>query len=151
MTEIGERGLNLSGGQKARISLARAVYANRDAILMDDPVSALDKGVMKQIFKNLFVNELKDKTRLLVTHSVEDLEIYDRIILMKDGEYVGMGTYKEIQNHPYLIKIIQLKEENNKKQETATQSSVVEKEKSIKIFNKQTELDDGIENDDSPR
>jgi len=106
MTELGEQGRNLSGGQKARISLARAVYANRDVILMDDPVSALDKGVMRKIFKELFVNELKDKTRVLVTHSVEDLEMYDRIILMKEGQYVGIGNYKEIKDHPYLTKII---------------------------------------------
>lgn len=50
MTEIGEKGINLSGGQKARISLARAVYAERDIILMDDPISALDANVKKLIF-----------------------------------------------------------------------------------------------------
>lgn len=50
-TEIGERGINLSGGQKARVGLARAVYANKDIILMDDPVSALDAQVKKSIFK----------------------------------------------------------------------------------------------------
>ena len=51
MTEIGEKGINLSGGQKARISLARAVYANNDIVLMDDPISALDANVRKKIFK----------------------------------------------------------------------------------------------------
>jgi ABC-type bacteriocin/lantibiotic exporter with double-glycine peptidase domain len=47
LTEIGERGINLSGGQKARISLARAVYAQKDIVLMDDPISALDAHVRK--------------------------------------------------------------------------------------------------------
>jgi ABC-type bacteriocin/lantibiotic exporter with double-glycine peptidase domain len=54
MTEIGEKGINLSGGQKARVSLACAVYADSDIILMDDPISALDANVRKQIFKQVF-------------------------------------------------------------------------------------------------
>lgn len=51
LTEIGEKGINLSGGQKARICLARAVYANTDILLMDDPISALDANVRKSVFK----------------------------------------------------------------------------------------------------
>ena len=50
-TEIGEKGINLSGGQKARISLARAVYSDSDILLMDDPISALDANVKKKVFK----------------------------------------------------------------------------------------------------
>lgn len=50
MTEIGEKGINLSGGQKARICLARAVYASADIILLDDPISALDANVRKAVF-----------------------------------------------------------------------------------------------------
>ena len=51
LTEIGEMGINLSGGQKARVSLARAVYANSDIVLMDDPISALDSNVKKLVFE----------------------------------------------------------------------------------------------------
>ena len=51
LTEIGEMGINLSGGQKARVSLARAVYADRDILLMDDPISALDANVKKNVFQ----------------------------------------------------------------------------------------------------
>ena len=50
-TEIGEMGINLSGGQKARVSLARAVYADRDIMLMDTPLAALDANVKKKIFE----------------------------------------------------------------------------------------------------
>lgn len=54
LIEIGEKGINLSGGQKARISLARAVYADCDIVLMDDPVSALDSGVKQEVFEHVF-------------------------------------------------------------------------------------------------
>ena len=53
-TEIGERGVTLSGGQKARLSLARAVYQDNDIFLMDDPISALDADVRKKVFKKVF-------------------------------------------------------------------------------------------------
>ena len=62
LTEIGEKGINLSGGQKARVSLARAVYAERDIVLMDDPISALDANVKKKIYKEVFMGLLKFKT-----------------------------------------------------------------------------------------
>ena len=83
ITEIGEKGINLSGGQKARVSLARAVYTDSDIYLMDDPISALDANVRKQIFKEVFVGLLKDKTRILATHAVDFLHLADRIIVMK--------------------------------------------------------------------
>ena len=54
LTEIGEMGINLSGGQKARVCLARAVYAETDIILLDDPISALDANVKKDVFKQVF-------------------------------------------------------------------------------------------------
>ena len=85
MTEIGEKGINLSGGQKARVSLARAVYTNNDIMLLDDPISALDANVKKLIFKEVFQGMLKDKTRVLATHAVDFLHLSDRIIVMKGG------------------------------------------------------------------
>ena len=53
-TEIGERGVTLSGGQKARLSLARAVYQEKDIVIMDDPISALDADVRKRVFESVF-------------------------------------------------------------------------------------------------
>lgn len=108
LTEIGEKGINLSGGQKARVGLARAVYANKDLILMDDPISALDANVKKNIFQNVFLDELKDKTRILVTHAVDFLHLVDSIILLKDGEVLLQGSYEEIKNEPYLLKLMEI-------------------------------------------
>ena len=70
LTVVGERGMSLSGGQKARLGLARAVYADKDIYLMDDPISALDAHVRKQIINNVYFGVLKDRTRILVTHAI---------------------------------------------------------------------------------
>ena len=77
MTEIGEKGINLSGGQKARIGLARAVYSDRDLIIMDDPISALYANVKKKIFKSVFMKKFAKKTRILVTHAIDFLHLVD--------------------------------------------------------------------------
>ena len=67
---IGERGVNISGGQKARISLARAVYSNADIYLLDDPLSAVDPEVANAIFNDCICGALKDKLVILVTHQL---------------------------------------------------------------------------------
>ncbi|VEN46621.1 unnamed protein product, partial [Callosobruchus maculatus] len=97
-TEIGEKGINLSGGQKQRISLARAVYSNADIYLLDDPLSAVDSHVGKHIFENVIGPKglLKDKTRILVTHSITYLPQTDKVIVLKDGVVSESGTYLEL-------------------------------------------------------
>ena len=107
-TEIGEKGINLSGGQKARISLARAVYSNKDIVLMDDPISALDANVKKRIFKEVFQGMLKDKTRVLVTHAIDFLHLSDRICVIKDGTIQAIGSYSELQGNPHLQEVISI-------------------------------------------
>ena len=67
-TIIGERGVNISGGQKARISLARAIYSDADIVLLDDPLSAVDPQVASDIFDHCIRGVLKDKIVILVTH-----------------------------------------------------------------------------------
>jgi ABC-type bacteriocin/lantibiotic exporter with double-glycine peptidase domain len=76
------------------VSLARAVYADKEIILMDDPISALDANVKKKIFTNVFTGELRGKTRILVTHAVDFLHLVDKIILLKDGEIILTGSYE---------------------------------------------------------
>ena len=98
MTEIGEKGINLSGGQKHRVSLARAVYSNRDIYLLDDPLSAVDSHVGKHIFEEVIGPKglLKNKTRLLVTNSVTFLNQMDFILVLKDGQISESGSYKDL-------------------------------------------------------
>jgi ABC-type bacteriocin/lantibiotic exporter with double-glycine peptidase domain len=97
LTEIGEMGINLSGGQKARVSLARAVYADTDILLMDDPISALDADVRKKVFKQVFQGICKNKTRVLVTHAVDFLKLADKIAIMNKGEITAFGSYDDLQ------------------------------------------------------
>jgi ABC-type bacteriocin/lantibiotic exporter with double-glycine peptidase domain len=70
---------------------------------MDDPISALDANVKKNIFENVFVGDLKNKTRILVTHAVDFLHLVDKIILLKEGEIILEGSFEEVKNDPYMI------------------------------------------------
>ena len=101
LTEIGEKGVNLSGGQKVRVSLARTIYNEPDIYLFDDPISALDANVGKKIMKNCIVKYLKGKTRIVVTHALSYLKYMDRIVYMKQGRIDWTGTYQEVQNQPF--------------------------------------------------
>lgn len=70
-SEIGEKGINLSGGQKHRVALARAVYAAADVLLLDDPLSAVDAHVGRALFEGCICGTLAGTTRLLVTHQLQ--------------------------------------------------------------------------------
>uniref|UniRef100_A0AC11APP0 Uncharacterized protein n=1 Tax=Ovis aries TaxID=9940 RepID=A0AC11APP0_SHEEP len=97
-TEIGEKGVNISGGQKHRVCLARAVYSGADIYLLDDPLSAVDVHVAKQLFENVIGSSgmLRNKTRILVTHNLTLLPQMDLIVVMESGRVAQMGTYQEI-------------------------------------------------------
>ncbi|KAF4316510.1 hypothetical protein BBO99_00008666 [Phytophthora kernoviae] len=74
VTEIGEKGVNLSGGQKARVSLARACYSNADVFIFDSPLAAVDSVVQSEIFSKCICELLEDKTVVLVTHSPDVIQ-----------------------------------------------------------------------------
>ncbi|PPQ67201.1 hypothetical protein CVT24_011272 [Panaeolus cyanescens] len=96
-TEIGEKGITLSGGQKARVSLARAAYHDSDIVLLDDPLSAVDAYVGKHILENcLLSGPMAQRTRVLVTHALHVLDKVDYIYVMDHGSIIERGTYKEL-------------------------------------------------------
>ncbi|XP_018302134.1 probable multidrug resistance-associated protein lethal(2)03659 [Mycetomoellerius zeteki] len=95
-TIVGERGISLSGGQRARINLARAVYTDADIYLMDDPLSAVDAHVGKHMFEECIDKYLRGKARILVTHQLQYLRNVGRIIVLKDGAIQAEGTYDEL-------------------------------------------------------
>ncbi|XP_076758535.1 ATP-binding cassette subfamily C member 4 isoform X2 [Xylocopa sonorina] len=97
-TLVGDRGASLSGGQRARINLARAVYRDADIYLLDDPLSAVDTHVGKQLFNECIKHYLRNKTTILITHQVQHLKHCDYIILLNNGTIECDGTFMELQN-----------------------------------------------------
>ncbi|KAF9266173.1 hypothetical protein L218DRAFT_897134 [Marasmius fiardii PR-910] len=96
LTEVGEKGISLSGGQKQRINIARALYFGSKITLFDDPLSALDAHVAKDVFKNVMQDALAGTTRIVVTHGLHFLPRMDYIITLNGGTVVEEGTYDEL-------------------------------------------------------
>ncbi|KAF5273653.1 hypothetical protein FQR65_LT04653 [Abscondita terminalis] len=96
-TIVGEKGASLSGGQKARINLARAIYRDADIYLLDDPLSAVDTHVGKHIFEECIRTVLKDKTVILITHQLQYLKYMDHMIVLEDGCMKIEGSPTKLQ------------------------------------------------------
>nr|XP_023018987.1 probable multidrug resistance-associated protein lethal(2)03659 [Leptinotarsa decemlineata] len=130
-TLVGERGVTLSGGQKARINLARAVYKEADIYLLDDPLSAVDARVGKQLFEECISGYLKTKCVILVTHQLQYLKNANCIYLLKDGQVHSSGTFDELKNSDCdFTKLLEELEEVKKKEEVPTET-IVEKEDDV--------------------
>ena len=137
-TEIGEKGVNLSGGQKARLSIARAIYNDSEIYIFDDPLSALDAYVGMNLFKEVFNNYLKEKTVIISTHALQYISFFDKVFYMHQGELKFKGSPKEIEKEQFYldfrnIEDNRLNEENelNKGKEEIKRNL---EENSIKLF-----------------
>jgi ABC-type multidrug transport system fused ATPase/permease subunit len=130
-TEIGEKGVNLSGGQKARMAIARAVYNDSDIYVFDDPLSALDAYVGMNLFNEVFNDYLKDKTIIISTHALQYVSNFDRIFYIHQGEIKFSGEPKEIENQQFYQEFKSAKEnrKNDKKEEEEEDDEKKEKKK----------------------
>jgi len=117
LTEIGSTGNNISGGQRSRISLARAIYKDADIYLFDDPIPSVDSFVSIKIFHQAIVNFLKNKTRIFVTHDTRNLKASDRVIVMNNFKIDFNGTYEEFSKDENYKEIIDENKENKKTSE----------------------------------
>uniref|UniRef100_T1IZ26 Uncharacterized protein n=1 Tax=Strigamia maritima TaxID=126957 RepID=T1IZ26_STRMM len=101
-TLVGEKGLSLSGGQRARVNLARALYLDADIYLLDDPLSAVDTHVGRHLFYKYIdgcINGyLSDKVCVLVTHQLQFLKSANQILILKAGENAGLGSWSTLVN-----------------------------------------------------
>ena len=96
-TVVGERGEVLSGGQRARVSLARAVYADVDLYLLDDPLSAVDFKVGQQIFEKCLKGLLGHKTLVITSHQEQHMQEADNVIMLYKGRVLGTGSFTELK------------------------------------------------------
>lgn len=93
--EIAQGGTNISGGQKQRLSIARAIFKQPEIYLFDDSFSALDYKT-DRILRSLLKKEIKDATTIIVAQRIGTIKDADRIVVLDDGEVVGMGTHQEL-------------------------------------------------------
>uniref|UniRef100_A0A4W4GEN7 ATP-binding cassette sub-family C member 10 n=1 Tax=Electrophorus electricus TaxID=8005 RepID=A0A4W4GEN7_ELEEL len=120
-TEVGENGVTLSGGQKSRLALARAVYMDKDIYLLDDPLAAVDADVARHLMENCILGILKNKTRILCTHRIEFVEKAEMVVLMDKGTIVRTGPPAEVLS---LVEAVPRdSKKDNKMKETGTYSS----------------------------
>uniref|UniRef100_A0A453QZE0 ABC transporter domain-containing protein n=1 Tax=Aegilops tauschii subsp. strangulata TaxID=200361 RepID=A0A453QZE0_AEGTS len=102
MSHIGEKGLNLSGGQRARLALARALYHDSDVYLFDDILSAVDSEVASWILEKAIMGpQMKRKTQLLSTHNLQAIYAADMIVVMANGFVKWFGTLDSFLATPY--------------------------------------------------
>ncbi|KYN37378.1 hypothetical protein ALC56_08282 [Trachymyrmex septentrionalis] len=134
-TIVGERGMNLSGGQRARINLARTIYKDADIYLLDDPLSAVDSHVSRRLVDKCIFGYLKGKTRILVTHQLQYLQLADQIIVMNNGSIEQKGTFDQLQalGHDFM-KLV--KAADTKDKEIERRQSEMQRQISIKAETK---------------
>ena len=141
-TEIGEKGVNLSGGQKARISLARALYSDKDILLLDDVLSAVDVHVGKFLMEKTILGFLRKKTVIMPTHAISFADQCDNIIVMKKGKITKEGTFDSIFESEEFQEIYNIEKRKRTEEEKEKKGDDEEKILSeLKVLKEATSID----------
>ncbi|KAI9483188.1 MAG: P-loop containing nucleoside triphosphate hydrolase protein [Benjaminiella poitrasii] len=127
-TEIGEKGITLSGGQKARVSLARAVYSRAQNVLMDDVLSAVDAHTAKHLYEKCLLGPLmKSRTRILITHHVKlCAKGCGYIVHIDNGRASLVGTPNELRQSGKLASIFENEEDDIVEEVAAEEEKAIE-------------------------
>ncbi|CAH2068608.1 unnamed protein product, partial [Iphiclides podalirius] len=131
-TLVGERGISLSGGQRARIGLARACYRQADIYLLDDPLSAVDTHVGKHLVSECITGLLRNSTRILVTHQLHHLKAADRVIILRNGEIEVQGSFEEVSRMPLFDELLE-EEEPTDEQEASLVKTALQRQRTMSI------------------
>ena len=94
-TELGEKGIRMSGGERQRVALARLFFDNSKIIILDEATSAMDNITEKEVMKNI-LKRLKNKTIIIIAHRLETIKDVDKIFALKDGKILEQGNYQEL-------------------------------------------------------
>ncbi|CAH0557612.1 unnamed protein product [Brassicogethes aeneus] len=132
-TLVGERGVSLSGGQRARINLARAVYRKSDIYLFDDPLSAVDTHVGKHLFEECIKKYLNNKTRILVTHQLQFLKDADLIVVLNNGQVEKVGTYSQLSLSELKHIVAEQNQEQNNENIKEETMEIVKRDRSMSV------------------
>uniref|UniRef100_K3X5W9 Uncharacterized protein n=1 Tax=Globisporangium ultimum (strain ATCC 200006 / CBS 805.95 / DAOM BR144) TaxID=431595 RepID=K3X5W9_GLOUD len=149
MTEIGEKGINLSGGQRTRVAIARAVYQNADIYILDDILSAVDSHVGHDIFTNCIKQALKDKLVVLVTHGLTFLNQCDSIIVLEKGAIVEHDTYDNLMSKNGILTDLVFKYKDQDQQHKTieeVEDEVIEYANPLEADDEEVALEDYVNN-----
>lgn len=113
LTEVSSNGTNISGGQKARISLARAIYNKADIYIFDDPISSVDSINVDAIFEKALIKYLNNKTRIIIKYDLKYLHRVNRIIYLANGEIKWTGTYEAFIKNTFYQEISTIIQNHN--------------------------------------
>ncbi|XP_072396581.1 ATP-binding cassette subfamily C member 4-like [Diabrotica undecimpunctata] len=130
-TLVGERGAALSGGQKARVNLARAVYSEADIYLFDDPLSAVDTKVGRHLFDECIVKYLKNKTRILVTHQLQYMKKADIIVILNNGRIEKAANFSALSQDELNVLQQEPEPEENEKEVKKERSKLERSESAV--------------------
>ena len=149
LTEIGQRGVILSGGQRARVSLARAIYSDADIYLLDDPLSAVDAKVGKHLFDRCIKEFLDGRMRILVTHQLQFLKETDSIVVLRNGSVICEGTYSRIEKDKQVAScFVSQEKEDSKAERNNDERFSVFNEDTLKSINSAREDHDRVDLED---
>ena len=143
--------MSLSGGQKARINLARAVYRKSAIYLLDDPLSAVDSHVGRHLFDQCIKGFLKDKIVILVTHQLQYLQNADQIVLLEHGKVEAVGTYESLRDSglDFAKLLVKEEEETFETSDNALNRSISKNSNRMKRQNSESSMTSSV--DDAPQ